>query len=224
MRVEMDHLVIGAASLKQGVDYVKDLLGVDIPYGGAHIKMGTHNHLMQLGNHTFLEVIAIDHDLESPDHPRWYGLDDPFVRQQIDIEPTLLTWVINTKNLIELGKRAVFSLGRAELISRGELSWYFGLPEDGRLLAGGMLPYAIEWQTDIHPSLDMADLGCKLRGLEIYHPNSLWLKHALESVGASGLVEVKDLPKNVTPCLIAHISTPLGIRKLSSHRVFNKAM
>lgn len=217
MTTKIDHLVIGAANLKQGVEYVKNLLGVDIPYGGAHVKMGTHNHLMQLEKNTFLEIIAINNQINPPDSPRWFGLDDPFIRQKIELEPALLTWVVNTKSINELIRRAVFSLGNPELITRGELNWYFGLPEDGRLLGGGMLPYAIEWQTDTHPSLNMANLGCNLFKIEIHHPYSKWLRSALESIDAQNLVEIKELPKNTCPFLVAHISTPLGIKKLSSH-------
>ena len=83
MQIRTDHLVIGAKDLAQGIDFVKDQLGIDIPYGGVHKTMGTHNHLMQLGNSSFLEVIAINPDGDPVGHPRWYGLDDPFVRQQI---------------------------------------------------------------------------------------------------------------------------------------------
>jgi hypothetical protein len=136
---KIDHLVIGAANLEQGVDFVKRCLEVDIPYGGFHEKMGTYNHLMQLGDSVFLEVISINYEINAPNHPRWYGLDDPFVRQQIDIQPMLLTWVVNTKNIDKLIQRATFELGRPVLINRGDIHWYFGLPEDGRLLAGGIL-------------------------------------------------------------------------------------
>ena len=52
----LDHLVVAATDLKTGVDYVKQTLGVDIPYGGEHQQMGTHNHLMRLGHQIFLEV------------------------------------------------------------------------------------------------------------------------------------------------------------------------
>jgi len=224
MQTRIDHLVIGAGNLKQGVDYVRNCLGVNMPYGGVHRKMGTHNHLMQLGDGVFLEVITINHEIESPNSPRWYGLDDPFIQKQIEMQPTLLTWVVNTGNINELIQQAKFSLGKTELISRGDLSWYFGLPDDGRLLAGGMLPYAIEWQTDEHPSVNMADLGCSLHRLEIYHPYSSWIQSALKSIGALNLVKINSLPKNEAPYLIAYISTPYGIKKLYSCAVFNKIL
>jgi len=216
MATRIDHLVIGAESLVQGVAYVQDCLGVDMPFGGVHAKMGTHNHLMQLGNDIFLEIIAINVDGVPPDRPRWFGLDDAFIRQQIAVQPTLLTWIVNTQDISSLMKQAAFPMGTAEFITRGNLSWYFGLPEDGRLLAGGMLPYAIQWQTDHHPSAGMADLDCRFKGLEIHHPYPRWLESALASIGASDLVTIKVLAKNTPPYMIAHIDTPDGVKQLKS--------
>ena len=224
MQTRIDHLVIGAGNLMQGVDYVRNCLGVDMPYGGIHRKMGTHNHLMRLGDGVFLEVITINREIESPNRPRWYGLDDFFIQKQIEMQPTLLTWVVNTGNINELMRQAKFSLGKAELISRGDLSWYFGLPDDGRLLAGGILPYAIEWQTDEHPSANMEDLGCRLHRLEIYHPYSSWIKSAIKSIGALNLVKINPLPKNEAPYLIAYINTPNGIKKLHSCAAIHKTL
>ena len=223
MQTRIDHLVIGAGTLAQGVAYLRKWLGVDMPFGGVHAKMGTHNHLMQLGNDVFLEIIAIDPDSEPPARPRWFSLDDAFIRQQIEAQPTLLTWVVNTPDIDKLMQQAAFSLGTAELVSRGNLRWYFGLPGDGRLLAGGMLPYAIEWQTDTHPSAGMADLGCRFHRLEIYHPYPRWLEAMLTSIGASDLVTIKTLAKNSAPYMIAHINTPDGGKKLFSRTTFNAA-
>jgi hypothetical protein len=221
MATRIDHLVIGAGSLAQGVDYVRESLGVDMPFGGVHEKMGTHNHLMQLGNDIFLEILAINHDMEPPTRPRWFSLDDAFIRQQIAVQPTLLTWVVNTQNIKGLIRQAAFSMGTAEFVTRGNLSWYFGLPKDGRLFAGGMLPYAIEWQTDTHPSVHMADGGCRLQGLEICHPYPRWLESMLTSIGALDLVTITDLAQNTPPYMIAHIDTPDGVKKLHSCTTFN---
>ena len=222
MHTKIDHLVIGASTLIQGVNFVADILGVEMPYGGTHSKMGTHNHLMQIGDGVFIEVIAINWEIDPPGRPRWYGLDDPFIRQQIEKQPALLTWVVNTRNINELIRMANFSLGKAELISRGNLSWHFGLPEDGRLLAGGMLPYAIEWKTDRHPSANMADLKCRFHSLEIYHTYSRWLQSALTSIGALDLVKIKTLPKDQAPYMIAKINTPYGNKELCSCAMVNQ--
>jgi hypothetical protein len=216
VNLAIDHIVIAADTLEQGAEYVHKTLGIDIPFGGVHPKMGTHNLLMQLGNALFLEVIAINPDATAPSRPRWFGLDDAFVRRSLKDEPTLLTWVANTDNIKSLMQNARFSLGQPELISRGELSWYFGLPGDGRLLAGGMLPYIIEWQTRPHPAAGMADTGCKLRQLTIYHPNAAWIRSMLESIGISGQVKVKSLIGDATPYLLALIETPGGLKELRS--------
>ena len=48
MRCELDHIVIGAATLADGVRFIRETLGVEIPPGGRHPLMSTHNHLMQL--------------------------------------------------------------------------------------------------------------------------------------------------------------------------------
>ena len=216
MRTRIDHLVIGASSLEQGVAYVRETLGVDMPFGGVHLQMGTHNHLMPLGDDVFLEIISINPDIDPPNAPRWFGLDDPFIRRQIEKQPIFLTWVVNTQNIIAFIQKANISFGTPEMLSRGELRWYFGLPEDGRLLAGGMLPYVIEWQTDHHPASKMTDLGCRFKRLEIHHPHPAWIKSILKSIDATDLVTVVALPRNKAPYLIAKIDTPEGERQLHS--------
>jgi hypothetical protein len=69
--LRFDHLVIGAASLAQGVDWVEAELGVTLPPGGTHPRMGTHNRLTAVGPASFLEIIAVDPAAEPPPRPRW---------------------------------------------------------------------------------------------------------------------------------------------------------
>jgi len=216
MQPKLDHLVIGANTLEQGVAYVEDLLGVAMPFGGVHRQLGTHNHLMQLGRDVFLEVIAVNPDGDRPAGPRWYGLDDPFVRARIQRQPTLLTWVVDTTNIHDLLMGANHSFGEPQRISRGALSWDFGVTDDGRMIAGGMLPYVIQWHTDRHPAAKMADRDCRLQGLEIHHPFPRWIEAALASIGALDLVSIHPLPKNAIPCLAADIETPNGRIHLKS--------
>ncbi len=216
MSSAIDHLVIAAETLEQGANYIHKILGVDIPPGGVHPKMGTHNLLMQLGSTMFLEVIAINPNATGPTRPRWFGLDDAHTRRSLKDGPALLSWVVNTQDIKSLMQHTGFDFGRAESISRGDLSWYFGLPDDGRLLAGGMLPYVIEWKTDKHPAGAMKNTGCKLGSLTLYHPNAAWLKSILESIGITQQIKIEALPANSTPYLLALINTPGGIRELRS--------
>ena len=49
-RASLDHLTVAALTLEEGVAHVQRALGVVMPRGGSHPLMGTHNHLMQLGD------------------------------------------------------------------------------------------------------------------------------------------------------------------------------
>ena len=198
------------------------MLGVDIPYGGEHLKMGTHNHLMQLGRETFLEVIAINDKAPPPQRPRWYGLDDPYIQSHLEKQPALLAWVVNTPDLDSLIQQARYSLGQAELISRGNLNWHFGLPEDGSLLGAGILPYAIQWHVDVHPSRYMTDLGCAIQTIEIFHPYPNWLESALKSIAASHLITINPLAPNQAPYLSVDMATPSGEVQLQSIMATNR--
>ncbi len=223
MTTKLDHLVIGASTVRQGVSYIKSVLGVDIPPGGKHPQMGTENHVMQLGNDIFLEVIAIDQKAEPPPYPRWFGLDDPFVQEELRKTPRLLTWVVNTKNLPAVQKKSHLDIGRSKKLSRGNLEWTFSTPEDGHLLAGGMIPHVIQWQDrQSHPSKMMADCHCRLIALEIHHPTPLWLKKMLCSMDIISHVTVKTLPPNTLPFLKAYIHTPLGIATLQNATIDQK--
>jgi len=194
MPTAIDHIVIGAANLEQGVAYIQEKLGIDIPKGGEHPLMGTHNHVMQLGDNSFLEVIAINPAASAPTRPRWFGLDDAGVQQSIKKEPRLLTWVVNTTDLVGLQAQSEFILG----------------------LASGMLPHAMQWQTDVHPSNNMTDLNCRLSKLTIHHPYPDWLAAILADLQATDLVSVQSLPAPGQAFMTAEIKTPTGMCTLSS--------
>lgn len=220
---KLDHLVIAASTVEEGVAYIQTVLGVDIPPGGKHPQMGTENHVMKLGNKTFLEVIAIDHKAAPPLYPRWFGLDDPFVRRELERSPRLLTWVVNTDNLAAVKKKSKLDIGNPRNLSRGELEWSFSTPEDGHLLAGGMVPYVIQWHNGpSHPSEMMEDRHCCLLNLEIHHPAPAWLKDILSSMDALSHVTIKPLPPNTPPFLKSFISTPQGIVTLQSNQTDQK--
>lgn len=215
-KTRLDHLVIGAQTLEQGVAYVERQLGVTVPFGGVHPKMGTHNHLARLGDDIFLEIIAINPAGEVPGRPRWFSLDDRQMQQSLNESPRLISWVVNTADIKSLLQGAQCSFGTPELISRGALTWHFALPSDGRLLGGGFLPYLIQWHDDVHPAGKMADVGLRLKSLSAFHDNPKWLSGMLASVGADGLVEVQRASRDKPRGLLALLDTPSGTRELRS--------
>lgn len=206
----LDHIVIAAHSLEQGAEYLRALMGVEVPAGGKHQSMATHNLVMQLGNDAYLEVIAIDPNAQAPRHPRWFALDTAHMRAAIREQPRLITWVINTADLKTLAASAGCDIGTPTALSRDSLSWEIALPDDGRLLAEGMLPYCIQWHSSPHPSRNMADNGCLLQQLNIHHNRPRWLNDRLDAIEAGHLVHIEPLPDSKTPYLEALIDTPNG--------------
>lgn len=210
----LDHLVVAAATLQEGVEYVENRLGVTMAPGGQHPRMGTHNAVLRLGDGIYLEVIAVDPDAESPDRPRWFGLDQPLVRAQLQQRPRLLHWVVNTPDIETTRSRCPIPPGRVEAMSRGELHWLITIPEDGSLPAGGVLPSLIQWRTESHPAGRMPETGCRLERLILHHSPAEWLNRTLYASGIDGLIERQSLPTDSPPYLEALIETPTGIRVL----------
>lgn len=73
--LELDHIVVTAASLPEGVRDVETRLGQTLLPGGQHAAMGTHNRLLSLGPSEYFEVIAVDPEAKAPGQPRWFNLD-----------------------------------------------------------------------------------------------------------------------------------------------------
>ena len=207
----IDHLVVAAESLPQGAEYLRGLLGVEIPPGGVHATMGTHNLLMQLGDERYLEVIAINPAAGAPQRPRWFDLDQGLMRTSLQARPRLVTWVVNTPDIHRLSADAGFDIGSPTALSRDGLEWEIALTDDGRLLGDGMLPYCIQWHSEPHPSHAMANLGCRLQKLTLHHNRPAWLAERLQALGANDLVEIDEIPDSESPSLSAIIETPRGI-------------
>ena len=216
MRCQLDHIVVAAATLEQGVAYIEEALGIIIPEGGEHPAMGTHNCLMRLGDRLFFEVIAISPTLTQPDRPRWFGLDNPWIQTSLAGQPRLHTWVVNTDDIDQVLAGANIHLGVAEPITRGELSWRFAIPSDGQLPGSGLIPSVMQWDTDEHPAAQMEDLGCQLQAIEIHHPKPDWVQGVLNSMGFVGDVTLFPLAQNSLPFMRVLLNTPSGVKELST--------
>lgn len=187
-KLRFDHLVIGAASLEQGVAWAENRLGVTIPPGGAHPLMGTHNCLSALGPASFLEIIAIDPAAAAPARPRLFALDDPAMRARLERAPRLIAWVTGTDDIAaSLARAAGADLGRAVEMTRGALVWRLSVPDDGSLPEAGTLPALIQWRPGPHPAGAMTDQGLRLEALELRHPQPARLAPVLAALGADHL-------------------------------------
>jgi len=162
----LDHIVIAAPSLPEGVDHVRRATGIDMPKGGVHPLMGTHNHLVRLDADEFLEVISVNPDAPAPTRPRWFGLDHPVAA------PRLSHWVVRCADMAATRPLLPAALGPAIPVTRGDLRWLLTVPEDGSLPMGGMMPSLIEWQSSPLPPTRMPGAEATLLTLTVRHPEA----------------------------------------------------
>lgn len=212
MRSELDHLVVAARTLEEGVRWVESRLGVAPRPGGQHLTMGTHNALLKLGPRVYLEVIAIDPTLPAPARPRWFALDEAAMRARLADSPALIHWVVRCD---ELDAALLPESGEVLALARGPYRWRITVPPDGSLPWEGMLPTLIEWVPGEggvarHPCEALPDAGCELRGLSVSHPaadlGTAGLVATLRRLRLAGPVDLVNGPAG----LAARIATPRG--------------
>jgi hypothetical protein len=162
VNARIDHLVIAADTLEQGVEWCESTLGVQPAGGGKHPLMGTHNRLLAISSERFpdcyLEIIAIDPAAAAPARARWFGLDDPALRGALRERPRLVHAVARTQmiemlrwGLINCGLNPGEPLAAQRDTPHGSLKWRITVRDDGRTECAGALPTLIEWQ-GAHPS------------------------------------------------------------------------
>jgi len=201
--LELDHLVVAAERLDDGVAYVQDTLGVELAGGGKHPDMSTHNRLLGLGG-VYLEVIAIDPDAPAPGRARWFDLDN------FSGAPRLTNWVAKTTDLSAALKLAPRGIGTPAELSRDDLTWTVAISSDGTLPFDGAFPGLIDWGSTPHPTTRLADCGCSLQSFSICHPKGDALADALA-------VYEGGLDQNVVAAPLgfkAEVMTPSGLKVL----------
>jgi hypothetical protein len=200
----LDHLVVSAATLAEGVAHVEEALGVAMAGGGEHEHMGTHNRLLSMGPDDYLEVIAVNPAGKRPPYPRLFDLDN------FSGSVRLTNWVMRVKNLGAALERAPTGTGISTPLSRGDFRWMMAVPASGQYPFDGAAPGMIEWLTP-HPAPLLPTSGCRLVALEITHPEAQALRSALAPFLDDGRVGIVHGPAKT---LRAEIETPRGVRVL----------
>lgn len=191
---KIDHFAVGADTLAQGISAMKDALGVEVPHGSKHEAMSTHNCVMQAGNRSFFELIAIDPDAPDPGRTRWFTLDDPATQARLKDRPRSLCWVVNTSDLDAVIAASPVDLGEIVDFRRGDRTWRLTVPSDGHLPEGGLLPAFIEWSPGPHPSAGQRDLGVTLAAVRISTPDAARLQGIFEALNISHLAKISEGP------------------------------
>jgi hypothetical protein len=204
----IDHLVVAAATLAQGCDFVESGLGVRPQPGGKHVSMGTHNALLRIGPRRYLEVMAIDPEGTAPARPRWFDLDEPRMRAVLTDGPRLVHFVARTDDIERTKARSPIDPGDVIPMSRGDRHWRITVPQDGHLPGRGLMPTLIEWPDAWHPAEALPDHGLSLVALAGEHPDPAPIRAALAKLSLDEDVKVTYVQ---SPRLAAMIRTPRGI-------------
>jgi len=205
VELKLDHIVVSAARLEDGITYVETALGVKMAPGGKHPAMGTHNALLGLGD-AYLEVIAIDPDAPAPGYPRWFDLDN-FVGS-----PRLTNWVVKCTDLSAALALAPDGAGRPMALSRGDLHWTLAVSPEGTLPFDSGFPGFIDWGDTPHPATRLPDVGCRLQSVEVRHRQADGLRTALARFGGG----LENWVGDVGPLgFRATVMTPGGTRVLA---------
>jgi hypothetical protein len=210
--LQLDHLSIIAPTLADGVAHVRTCLDIDVPYGRVHPDMGTHNHLLRLGDDVYLEIIAVNPSVPALARPRWFGLDDMnAVRTAWDCGCRLRGWVARTADIDTVLPAHERILGHKTRLSSGESFYFFSLPPDGSLPLGGVAPSVID-RGGRPPSIaSMADLGARLHAVTIEHPNPDEVTALYEKLDIENPPRVQ---KGDQFRYRAEIRTPSGLKEL----------
>jgi len=213
-RATLDHLVVAAECLADGIRHVTDALGAAPEPGGRHDWMNTHNAVLSLGPGTYLEIIAVDPEAGPAEAPRWFDLDGRVTRERLTERPRLHTWVARCDDLEAVSEAAPWDAGPIRRMYRGEMTWRIAFPDDGHLNEDGLLPPLIEWDIgSTHPAAGMRDVGCRLEAFHAYHPDPVTIRRALTAIGLEQDLEVHESDGDTR--LEAVIHTPDGVRTLT---------
>lgn len=211
--LKLDHLTVIAPTLAEGVAHVRSCVDVDVPFGQRHAYMGTYNHLLQLGDAVYLEIVALDPDGQQPARTRWFGLDDQrAVKADWDAGRRLRGWVARTDtiDIVLAGREDIF--GKKVSLPWSEPSFEFGIRDDGWLPLDGAAPSIIDRRGKPRSMATIANLGAQLRSFCLEHPDAAAIGELYRELGIDrppALLQGKELRYR------AQIETSAGVRELS---------
>jgi len=221
LEARVDHLVVAAASLGEGIAWCRETFGIEPAAGGEHPLMGTHNRIFRIDSNAFprayLEIIAINPAAPQPAHARWFDLDDERMRESLARGPQLIHFAASTKDATAavdalhvqgIDRGAVLAAERAT--PSGLLRWKITVRSDGQRLFDGTLPTVIEWG-GVHPCDSLPESGIALQSLAVAHPRSAQLRAAFDAIGLTQ-VELQG----GAPSIAATFATPRGQVRLQT--------
>ena len=216
MSVALDHLIVAAGTLEQGVAWCEATLGITPGPGGKHPLMGTHNRLFKIATvaypQAYFEIIAIDPEAQTPPHPRWFGLSEPAVQAALRDQGPRLIHAVARSTMLDMHRWGLITVGCKPgdpvNLERGTYCWQMLVRSDGGMDAGGALPTLLQWLGP-HPADAMPESSATLRALALSGIND----RARDVLRPRG---VQVSAETTGPALRATLATPMGERVLQS--------
>ena len=228
----IDHLVVAARNLDEGVAWCEATLGITPNAGGEHENYGTHNRLFKIATPrypmAYFEIIAINPAASAQKrnaNKRWFDLDDAALQASMAKEPALIHFVVNTTD-VQLARNTWKAQGldtgpvvhAHRRTGKGKLNWQITVRDDGQRLFDGTLPTLIQWGKPeaaepmrLHPRHSLPRSGVSLQTITVSHPSSEKLTKAFEAV------HLKDIEvSNGEATISATLQTPKGLVVLQS--------
>jgi len=211
--LKLDHITVTAPNLAEGVLHVRNCLDLDVPFGQRHAYMGTHNHLLQLGDTVYLEIVALDPEADAPGRPRWFGLGDQNkVRRDWDEGRRLRGWVARTDAIAAIIAAHGGIFGEKVPLPTVNSSFDFAIPKDGSLPLDGAAPSIIDRRGRPRSMATIVDLGARLKSFTLEHPDAA----AVEALYRTLRVDRPPaIEKGAQVRYRAQIETPAGPRELT---------
>jgi hypothetical protein len=228
----IDHLVVVAKDLDQGVAWCEATLGITPSPGGEHKLFGTHNRLFKIATPAhpmaYFEIIAINSAAKNDQATgtmRWFDMDNAALQAAVAIAPRLVHFVANTPD-VQAARSALSALGidrgpaleASRHTRKGVLQWQITVRGDGQRLFNGTLPTLIQWGKPgdaeplrLHPRNSLPRSGVTLQSISATHPEAATLQAAYAAIGLTGIA-LETGPANLT----ATLRTPKGVVTLSS--------
>jgi len=177
--LEIDHLLLAAHNLQDGINAVSDKLNVTASPGGKHPNQGTENALLGLQGQKYLEIIA--GDKTSDIHSN--------IRQECEkfITPGMYWWALRCSDISALRDKLIEQNIPCSDIQDGsridtdgnEITWKLLFAESD--LYGKAMPFFIQWGNH-HPSNNQ-DCNTALKEVRISHPLASDLLELLLGIG-----------------------------------------
>jgi hypothetical protein len=189
-----DHIVYAVPNFDLALSDLSEKLGVKPVIGGRHLRHGTKNALINLGNQCYLEILAKDEENSTFKGSRWMGLD-------LITQPTITRWAVKSPD-IEKGsiilKNYQSDLGQ---ISSGErlttdgslLKWKMTLPTSEPGV--DIIPFLLDWsESRFHPC-DRLENECELVNIVFYNPQPQLIQSVFSSMSIKNKILHSPEPK-----------------------------